>query len=151
MLNNKDGNYLVGDMANRIDYWHRAEIRNYIKQMNIKLVHREGDYLFSHSGVLPKWLELNELTLEDLNNLSFDHQALMDISPLRNGWSEVGSCIWGDVREYAVSKHIPGLYQIFGHTQLAKNAVIMKDWADLDCRKAFTLIDGEIKPYEEKV
>ena len=151
LFGNHDGNYLVGDMADRIDYRHRAEIRNYIKQMNIKLVHREDNYLFSHSGVLPKWLELNKLTLEDLNNLSFDHQALMNISPFRGGQSEVGSCIWGDVREYAVSKHIPDLYQIFGHTQLVENAIIMKDWADLDCRKAFTLIDGEIKPYEEKV
>ena len=63
MFGNHDGNYLVGDMADRVDYRHKAEIRNYIKKMNIKLVHREGNYLFSHSGVLPKWLELNKLTL----------------------------------------------------------------------------------------
>ena len=75
----------------------------------------------------------------------------MNISPFRGGQSEVGSCIWGDVREYAVSKHIPDLYQIFGHTQLIENAIIMKDWADLDCRKAFTLIDEEIKPNEKKI
>ena len=151
LFGNHDGNYLVGDMADRVDSRHKIEIQNYMKQMNIKLVHREGNYLFSHSGVLPKWLELNNLTLEDLNNLHFDHRALMDISPLRNGWSEVGSCIWGDAREYAFSKHIPDLYQIFGHTQLIENAIIMKDWADLDCRKAFILIDGEIKPYEKKI
>ena len=109
------------------------------------------NYLFSHSGVLPKWLESNNLTLEDLNNLPFDHQALMNVSPLRGGWSEVGSCVWGDVREYAVREHLPDIYQIFGHTQQVENAIITKDWADLDCRKAFTLIDGEIKPYEEKI
>ena len=82
LFGNHDGNYLVGDMADRIDYHHKTEIRNYMRQMNIKLVHREGDYLFSHSGVLPKWLESNNLTLEDLNNLPFDHQALMNVSPL---------------------------------------------------------------------
>ena len=151
LFGNHDGNYLVGDMADRVDYRHKTEIQNYMKQMNIKLVHKEGNYLFSHSGVLPRWLELNNLTLEDLNNLHFDNRALMDISPLRNGWSEVGSCIWGDAREDAFSKHIPNLYQIFGHTQLVENAIITKDWTDLDCRKAFTLIDGEIKPYEKKV
>ena len=151
LFGNHDGNYLVGDMADRVDYWHKHEIRDYMRQMNIKLVHKEGKYLFSHSGVLPKWLESNELTLEDLNNLPFDHPALMNVSPYRGGWKEAGSCVWGDVREYAASKHIPDLYQIFGHTQLAENAIIEPDWADLDCRKAFTLIDDELKPYEEEI
>jgi hypothetical protein len=122
-----------------------------MEKMNIKLIHQEGKYLFSHSGVLPAWLKANDLTLHDLNNLPFSHQALMQVSPYRGGWSEAGSCVWGDVREYAMKEHIPDIYQIFGHTQLAEDAVIMKDWADLDCRKAFTLIDDELKPYEKEV
>jgi predicted phosphodiesterase len=151
LFGNHDGNYLVGDMADRVDYWHKREIREYMEKMNIKLIHQEGKYLFSHSGVLPAWLEANDLTLHDLNNLPFSHQALMQVSPYRGGWSEAGSCVWGDVREYAMKEHIPDIYQIFGHTQLAEDAVIMKDWADLDCRKAFTLIDDELKPYEKEV
>ena len=151
LFGNHDGNYLVGDMADRVDYWHKREIREYMEKMNIKLIHQEGKYLFSHSGVLPAWLKANDLTLHDLNNLPFDHQALMQVSPYRGGWSEAGSCVWGDVREYAMKEHIPDIYQIFGHTQLSEDAVIMKDWADLDCRKAFTLIDDELKPYEKKV
>ena len=151
LFGNHDGNYLVGDMADRVDYWHKREIREYMEKMNIKLIHQEGKYLFSHSGVLPAWLEANGLTLHDLNNLPFDHQALMQVSPYRGGWSEAGSCVWGDVREYALKEHIPDIYQIFGHSQLTEDAVIMEDWADLDCRKAFTLIDDELKPYEKKV
>lgn len=151
LFGNHDGNYLVGDMADRVDYWHKKEIREYMEKMNIKLIHQEGKYLFSHSGVLPAWLKANGLTLHDLNNLPFDHQALMQVSPYRGGWSEAGSCVWGDVREYALKEHIPDIYQIFGHSQLTEDAVIMKDWADLDCRKAFTLIDDELKPYEKKV
>ncbi len=151
LFGNHDGNYLVGDMADRVDYWHKREIREYMEKMNIKLIHQEGKYLFSHSGVLPAWLKANDLTLHDLNNLPFSHQALMQVSPYRGGWSEVGSCVWGDVREYALKEHIPDIYQIFGHSQLTEDAVIMKDWADLDCRKAFTLIDDELKPYEKKV
>ena len=151
LFGNHDGNYLVGDMADRVDYWHKKEIREYMEKMNIKLIHQEGKYLFSHSGVLPAWLEANGLTLHDLNNLPFDHQALMQVSPYRGGWSEAGSCVWGDVREYALKEHIPDIYQIFGHSQLTEDAVIMEDWADLDCRKAFTLIDDELKPYEKKV
>ena len=151
LFGNHDGNYLVGDMADRVDRFHRKEIKGYMEKMNIKLIHREGKYLFSHSGVLPTWLETNGLSLEDLENLPLEHPALMQVSPYRGGWNEAGSCVWGDVREYAASKHIPGIYQIFGHTQLSENAVIMEDWADLDCRKAFTLIDDELKPYEEEV
>jgi len=151
LFGNHDGNYLVGDMADRIDYFHKKEIERYLRKMNIKLIHREGKYLFSHSGVLPAWLETNGLSLEDLENLPLEHPALMQVSPFRGGWSEAGSCVWGDVREYANSKHIPDIYQIFGHTQLRENAVIMTDWACLDCRQAFTLIDDVLKPYEEKV
>ena len=151
LFGNHDGNYLVGDMADRVDYWHKREIREYMEKMNIKLIHQEGKYLFSHSGVLPAWLKANGLTLHDLNNLPFDHQALMQVSPYRGGWSEAGSCVWGDVREYALKEHIPDIYQIFGHSQLTEDAVIMEDCADLDCRKAFTLIDDELKPYEKKV
>ena len=139
LFGNHDGNYLVGDMADRFDMFHANEIKNYLLKMNIKLIHKEGKYLFSHSGVLPKWLESNKLTLEDLETLPLDHNALMDVSPYRGGWNEAGSCVWGDVREYAVSEHIPDIYQIFGHTQLAEDPIIEKDWADLDCRRAFVL------------
>ena len=151
LFGNHDGNYLVGNMADRLDFYHREEVAEYMNKMNIKLIHIEGKYLFSHSGVLPKWLENNNLTLKDLETLPFNHPALMNVSPIRGGWSEVGGCVWGDVREYAVREHLPNYYQIFGHTQQVENAVITKDWADLDCRKAFTLLDGEIKPYEKKV
>lgn len=151
LFGNHDGNYLVGEMADRLDFYHREEVAEYMNKMNIKLIHIEGKYLFSHSGVLPKWLENNNLTLKDLETLPFNHPALMNVSPIRGGWSEVGGCVWGDVREYAIREHLPDYYQIFGHTQQVKNAIITKDWADLDCRKAFTLIDGEIKPYEEKI
>jgi predicted phosphodiesterase len=148
LFGNHDGNYLVGDMADRFDYWHKYEIRDYMQKMNIKLIYREGKYLFSHSGVLPAWLKINGFSLEDLENLPFDHQALMQVSPYRGGWSEAGSCIWGDVREYVMSEHIPDIYQIFGHTQLAEDPIIEKDWANLDCRKAFVLENDTIKEWK---
>ena len=151
LFGNHDGNYLVGDMADRVDYWHKREIRDYMQQMNIKLVHQEGKYLFSHSGVLPDWLKANDLSMYDLTNMPPNHPALMQVSPFRGGWSEAGSCVWGDIREYATKEHIPNIYQIFGHTQLKENAIIEKDWACLDCRKAFTLIDDELKPYEKEI
>ena len=57
LFGNHDGNYLVGAMADRVDYFHKHEIKDYLEKMNLKLIYREGKYLFSHSGVLLKWLE----------------------------------------------------------------------------------------------
>ena len=148
LFGNHDGNYLVGDMADRFDMFHANEIRNYLLEMNIKLIHKEGKYLFSHSGVLPKWLSSNNLALEDLETLPFDHPSLMNVSPYRGGWSEAGSCVWGDVREYISSEHIPDIYQIFGHTQLEKDPIIMDDCANLDCRKAFVLENDVITEWK---
>jgi hypothetical protein len=143
LFGNHDGNYLVGDMADRFDSFHRKEIEGYLKQLDLKLIYRVDNYLFSHSGVLPKWLEDNNLTLESLESISFSHPALMSVSPYRGGWKETGSCVWGDVREYAASEHIPDIFQIFGHTQLERH-IIFEDWACLDCRQAF-LLDTESK------
>ena len=43
------------------------------------------------------------------------------------------------------SKSFNGIYQVFGHTQQKKKAVIKKTFADLDCRKAFLITPfGEI-------
>ena len=146
LFGNHDGNYLVGEMADRMDRYHAKEIREYLNKMNLQLVYRVDNYLFSHSGVLPKWLDEHNLKLEDLDTLPLDHPALLDVSKYRGGWG-VGSCVWGDVREYADSYQFADIYQIFGHTQLQKE-YITDTFACLDCRKAFTLIDGELKPYE---
>jgi predicted phosphodiesterase len=148
LIGNHDLNYIVGNLANRMDYWHKSEIEKLIKRMNLQLIYQEGNYLFSHSGVLPEWLSANGLTLDNLKEMSFYDNSLMNVSPYRGGWSNVGSCVWGDVREYANSKHYPDLYQIFGHTQL-QEAYIDKDFACLDCRLVFVL-DTEtkiLKPY----
>ena len=148
LFGNHDGNYLVGDMADRLDRFHQKEIYQYLKQMDLRLIYREGKYLFSHSGVLPAWLDINELSLERLEKLSLNNSSLLQVSPYRGGYSEVGSCVWGDVREYAASEHIPDIYQIFGHTQLQKDPIIEKDWADLDCRKAFVLENDVITEWK---
>lgn len=120
-----------------------------LERLNLKLVYQVNDVLFSHSGVLPEWLSGNNIKLSDLFNMEFNNPALTDISPLRGGYGcEVGSCLWGDVREYNSNKHIPNLYQVFGHTQLKENPIIKEDYACLDCRKCF-IIDTETHNIKE--
>lgn len=149
LLGNHDGNYLIGEMADRMDKYHKEDIKFYLEKMNLRLAYQEGKYLFTHSGVLPRWLEYNNLTLEDVLNNNVPAKALIQVSPRRGGCDKCGSCIWGDVTEYAMSDKIPGLYQIFGHTQL-QSEFITTDFACLDCRQAFVL-DTELetlKPYD---
>ena len=149
LLGNHDGNYVIGEMADRMDVFHKGDIAHYLNQMDLKLAHQEGKYLFTHSGVLPAWLEYNNLTLTDVLDNNVPYEALVQVSPRRGGWDRCGSCIWGDVIEYEMSVKIPDIYQIFGHTQL-QNEYIAKDFACLDARKAFVL-DTELetlKPYD---
>lgn len=70
---------------------------------------------------------------------------------MRGGYGcEVGSCLWGDVREYASHSHLPNYYQIFGHTQLKDEPIITKEFADLDNRQCYIVDTNtlEIKPYD---
>jgi predicted phosphodiesterase len=150
LLGNHDGNYLIGEMADRMDVFHKENIANYLNQMDLKLAYQEGKYLFTHSGVLLDWLEYNNITLEDVLADKVFSDALIQVSPNRDGCDPCGSCIWGDVSEYAFSRKIPGIFQIFGHTQIEKE-IITDEFACLDCRKAFVL-DTELetlKSYEE--
>jgi len=152
LIGNHDANYLIKkDFADRVDTKRYVEIKEFLKQLDLKLIHIVDDVIFSHSGVLPDWLNLHNIHLGDLKTMEFTDSSLLDISPLRGGYGcEVGSCLWGDVREYAAYPHIPNFYQVFGHTQLIKEPIIINDFADLDVRKCF-IMDTKthvIEPFE---
>lgn len=141
--------YIIDMPCCRADTRHFNEIKTYLNQMDLQLIYKVDKYLFSHSGVLPSWLDKNHLTLESLNTLPLNDRSLYDISRYRGG-EGLGSCIWGDVREYFDSYHIPNIYQIFGHTQL-EHEIIEKDFACLDCKKTFILDTEEDELTEYKV
>lgn len=149
LVGNHDLSYLIGPCADRFDDVHRDEINKLLSKLPLQLTYQVDNYLFSHSGILPLWIEENNLKLEELNNLCLGHPALMQISPYRGGCDKVGSCVWGDVREYLLSYQYKDFYQIFGHTQLS-HEIIKDTFACLDCRKAFTLDTKtkELKPYD---
>lgn len=160
LFGNHDGNYLVGAMADRFDHAHRDEIRSLLQRMNLQLTYEQDGYLFSHSGVLPGWVDENiefgeeETMLEvvrRLNDLPFTDKSLLEVSSYRGGDANYGSCVWGDVREYADAYQFKDWYQIFGHTQLERE-IIMPTFACLDCRKAFILDTEtkELKAYEQE-
>lgn len=148
LCGNHDMNYLIDPyFADRVDYFNMQKVKELLLQLNLQVAYLENDVLFSHSGALPKWLKTHNLTVEDLPNLSLSSKALEDVSKYRGGSSKVGGVLFGDVREYKTCKHVPDLYQVFGHTQL-EDAYIDKDFACLDCRKCF-IMDLETKEIKE--
>ncbi len=121
-------------------------------------------FLFTHAGIVESWWKkyfhdtatdaasickaLND-SMENLETFSaFIDDVLMDVSKKRGGEADAGSCIWADVDEQSNNRSgfLKGIYQVFGHTQLKNEAVITKNFADLDCRKAFLIqTNGKIR------
>ena len=119
-------------------------------------------YLFTHAGLIPLWYEkhkelIGDLTVKNLNhlyNIPGGIKSLCEASYYRGGWDQFGSIVWCDVHEMAeetqhskevegvsVNDKLPWDYQVFGHSQQEKEPIITKEFACLDCRKAFILTD----------
>ena len=125
------------------------DIAHYINIGDIK-------YIFTHSGIHKEWYEEIYKTDDEKNtemctllNTMF-HRNYEDLIPYLCMYSQYrgfspykfGSCVWADCREWASLSDddmFENVYQIFGHTLLKDEPIIMERWADLDCRKAFRL------------
>jgi len=159
--------------ATRTDYrnWelHHKFFSENLEYFN--LVWIENDVIFSHAGITKDWANEfweilgfpeNEIctikevaeVLKDtpLKNFNIHYiKAISEISHIRRGESQFGSCEWADIREHidfsrTQEKHkiIPidddnsGVFQIFGHNQV-KKPIITDKWACLDCRQGFII------------
>ena len=170
LLGNHDVHYFGAKLnSSRKDLMNHEKIeRIFNKNLSLfkltKLV-KEGDtqYLFSHAGIIPEWMEshFEGVILEDaeqvssslndkLNNVetfkAFVGSALMDSSVSRWGNARYPSVVWADVEDHQYQqRRLPNAYQIFGHTQQEYEPIITEHYANLDCRKAFLLMeDGKI-------
>lgn len=116
--------------------------------------HTMGDkkYLFTHAGLIYEWYLrhkdlIGELTVNNLNSLQNTPngiKALCEISRIRGGWDKYGSIVWADIDELrpeGMNENLPWDYQIVGHSQQKEHPVITKEWACLDCRRAFILTE----------
>lgn len=125
--------------------------------------------LFTHAGVMQEWtFKYNIEPTADALNVFWDKNDLtyfVDISYVRGGYGNVGSCVWSDVSEkieYDENSELinaTGIakYQIFGHTlQISledyKNKgiwrfwlpVINKYWSMLDTAHAYEVDDNDL-------
>lgn len=130
------------------------------------LVWTEDNVIFSHAGITEGWAQhvWNQLEYYPEDELSsvLEIATMFQDTPLKEFTNEhiklignicfyrwgpdlYGSCEWADLREHcdiknSIKEIIPigedGVYQVFGHTQLA-NPLINDKWACLDCRQGF--------------
>jgi hypothetical protein len=115
----------------------------------------ENKYLFTHAGITKHWADTYKIRIENiveqLNQFYKDNPtAFIDCGFYRGGFDEAGSPLWADVCEHAdmepwLDKE-EGYVQIFGHSQLRHDHLVLKDGAFicLDCRKVFVLENNEI-------
>ena len=106
--------------------------------------------LFSHAGVGMGWIrqnfpaiqpeEVNAAFLNELVGYPPFMTALGDVSAHRGGCKRFGSMVWADMLEQGYeANQLPGVVQVFGHTQLRVPFNIDNRIYDLDCRRAFYL------------
>ena len=114
-------------------------------------------YLFSHAGVGMGWIRHSfpglapeELTAELFNDLvGYPRfmKALGDVSCYRWGDKPWGSMVWADMQEQGHEENqLPGVVQVFGHTQVAMPFNFENRIYCLDCRRCFRLDyqDGQV-------
>ncbi len=121
-------------------------------------------FAFTHAGILRNWAEDPtvspklgvdtdniEAIIERMNQMwTEEDPELFDIlnhvSFFRGGDAHYGSPVWADVDEWDDSSYeYDGWYQVFGHSQMAHSPMICQYWANLDCRRAFSINhDGKI-------
>ena len=106
--------------------------------------------LFTHAGVATGWLNqysdlVGEPTAENINRLLDSPDGIMalaDIGWCRGGGALVGGPLWADYSEMAKEQPLPGIFQIFGHTQkFGSQPWVTEHLACLDCHRAFLLTE----------
>lgn len=187
LLGNHDLGYLYGFAPKcRFDYENCETIKSLffdnkkLFQITYSIYVNGIRYLFSHSGVIPKWyrwhqkneewreIETTEEIPDTINNMFQEHTEhicywLSDVSPERGGseyrHSGVGSCIWGGISEIYNylrddrEEQFENTIQIFGHTQLTYNPIVERGMVCLDVRRGFIFDEesGEIRELDGKI
>lgn len=172
LLGNHDLHYVNGALqGGRYDYLHGVRNKKAFSdnarlfQLTYEIVIHGQRYLFSHAGIHAGWIQKYKAYLggaepeeigRTLNEYWWNNghwprlfTILKDIPYSRFGNCRYGSPVWADIKDWQDDpEELPGIYQIFGHSQQETDPVIGRHFASLDCRKAFRLTnDGIIIDY----
>ena len=159
LLGNHDMHYIsetFDDMArgSRYSMWSRRPVSTIYKaHSHLFSLAFEADYdgkhcLLTHAGVTSEWLHSHEQLVEaptaaNINALMESEEgiaALADVGWARGGWASTGGPMWADYTEVAASEPLPGILQIFGHTQtMRREPIVRPHLACVDCHRTFML------------
>lgn len=109
------------------------------------LKNNDETFLFSHAGIHPLWLEVNNFEqiydADYINSLFVTNpKSFNEYSYYRGGYDRYGSPIWCDVREFMKLKENKAtVKQIIGHTQLVADKVDTSNVTCIDSRQVFVL------------
>lgn len=178
LLGNHDCSYMYSkDVCDcRRDKMRYTEIQNFLREKHklfdiaYEIVVNDKKYVFSHAGIIEKWINLTDMDKEKMNVVDWlnnkNQESLSDESPETTdfcyllaeydnyrGWGGMyGSPVWNDFRTVycdGLLLYPQDAYHVFGHTQLQVDGVFKEHWACLDCHKAFVLHeDGTITLYK---
>lgn len=146
LIGNHDESYIHDGLdASRHDYYLHDRIHQIFNEDKefFQIAKQIDDTLFTHAGVSTAWLKRHELTLPKTDADVFLNEIynttpdiFWEMSWNRGGWYSTGSPIWHDVREFDCDDT---LFQVFGHSQTKENPIILENFIDLDCRRAFVV------------
>lgn len=151
LLGNHDIHYLYSDESVYRGSGYRAEIALAFQEL---LIHHQylmqvafqiENVLWTHAGVNKVWAKtyLEDLpltkyavTLNEMFKVRKTRMALADIGASRGGFFPTGGPFWSDHRKDNIQNPIPGLIQIYGHTEVADITIVEeKDYEliNIDC------------------
>ena len=134
LVGNHDYSYLnpLGECSG---YRHQTQsfVNNYKELFlnNLKVLYRDGEFLFSHAGVSPVYLDENKLTLEDLEKMKCDDDNLRfvwrDIHTNYYGDNNYQSPIWIRPESLIISTKDFPYKQVVGHTPCVNEKIFSHD------------------------
>ena len=159
LLGNHDMHYVsevfgAEARGSRYSFWSRrpvAKLYNAHRQLFALAFEAEYDgvhCLLTHAGVTSEWLRAHETivgapTAANINALMESDEgvrALADVGWTRGGWASSGGPMWADCSEMEASEPLPGIFQVFGHTQTwPREPVVRQHMACVDCHRTFLL------------
>lgn len=153
LIGNHDFHYIynVYNGSRKILKYLSDILKIYKENLNLfKICHEiyinDNRYIFSHAGIMDKWLVNNnlnrEIDINEINSLINNPNILWQVPVSRGGRYYWGSCIWAHASDmlYESENIKKDCFQIFGHTY-SKYESIRNDLAMLDCCHAFLLTD----------
>lgn len=139
--------------------WFPEFIRKNWEHFNIayNLYNSDKKYILSHAGIHPTWLKENQLEniydADYINSLfTQDKRLFNDYTYYRGGYSNAGSPVWADIREFGKLELIEeNLKQIVGHSLLVKDKLDLNNVCCIDSRQVFVITkNNEIIPYKNE-